>query len=166
VPPDLAAALAEAFVLGAHVLGGGVWIGAMVFSVFILQPRADRFFTARGAEGDFEDFIFTVVHGARWKVAAGIAAVAVSGLALAAWPGHAWISTPLWMAALAGKLIAFVVATGCFAYVSWVLWPRRAFANEDELPAIKALFFRVGAVMVVANVINMALGIGAHVIRG
>ena len=158
--PDL---LVEGALLGVHVLGGGVWIGAMVFSVFILQPRADKFFRR---EADFEDFIFSVVHGARWKVFSGIVAILLSGIGLAVWPGHAIVvESPLWMGLFAGKVAAFVLAAGLFMYVSWVLWPRRTFATAEELPHIKRHFFRVGAVMVIANALNMLLGITAHVLR-
>jgi uncharacterized membrane protein len=155
--------LGEACLLAIHVLGGGVWIGAMVFSVFILQPRADAYFK-RAA--DFEDFIFSVVHGARWKVFAGIVAILLSGVGLSVWPGHAIAAgNRLWMALYVGKLLAFAVAFGLFMYVSFVLWPKRTFATEDELPGIKRHFFRVGAVMVVANAVDMLLGIAAHVWR-
>jgi hypothetical protein len=154
---------AEASVLAVHVLGGGVWIGAMVFSVFILQPRAARFFER---EADFEDFIFTVVHGARWKVFAGVLAILLSGVALSVWPEHAIVADdPVWLAAYVVKLLAFVLAAGLFVYVSWILWPKRTFATAEELPAIKQHFFRVGAVMVIANALNMVLGIAAHVWR-
>jgi putative copper export protein len=154
---------AEASVLAIHVLGGGVWIGAMVFSVFILQPRAARFFER---EADFEDFIFTVVHGARWKVFAGVLAILLSGVALSVWPGHAILEEdPVWLTAYVVKLLAFVLAAGLFVYVSWILWPKRTFATAEELPAIKRHFFRVGAVMVIANALNMVLGIAAHVWR-
>lgn len=158
--PDL---LIEGTLLGVHVLGGGVWIGAMVFSVFILQPRADRFFER---QGDFEDFIFSVVHGARWKVFSGILAILLSGVGLAVWPGHAVIvDSPLWLGLFAAKVAMFALAAGLFVYVSWVLWPRRTFATQAELPGIKRHFFRVGAVMVVANAINMLLGLAAHLLR-
>src|SRR5690606_38979288 len=53
--PALLDQLVEAALLGVHVLGGGVWVGAMVFSIFILPPRAEQFFRR---EADFEDFIF------------------------------------------------------------------------------------------------------------
>jgi hypothetical protein len=158
--PDL---LVEGTLLGLHVLGGGVWIGAMVFSVFILQPRAERFFTRAG---EFEDFIFSVVHGARWKVFSGIVAIMLSGIGLAVWPGHAVVAgSAIWLGVFVAKIALFVVAAGLFMYVSWVLWPRRTFATEAELPGIKRHFFRVGAVMVVANAINMLLGLGAHLLR-
>jgi uncharacterized membrane protein len=155
--------LAEAALLGVHVLGGGVWVGAMVFSIFILQPRAEQFFRR---QADFEDFIFSVVHGARWKVFSGIVAILLSGIGLAVWPGHAIVGeSAAWLGLFVVKVAAFVLAAGLFVYVSWVLWPRRTFATAEELPGIKRHFFRVGAVMVVANALNMLLGIAAHVLR-
>lgn len=161
---DLPAALYEASLLAVHVLGGGVWVGAMVFSIFVLHPRAEQFF-ARAV--DFEDFIFTVVHGARWKVFTGVVAILLSGLALC-WHGDHGLLTgdPLWLALFVAKLGLYLLAAGSFVYVSWVLWPRRTFATAEELPGIKTHFFRVGVVMVVANALNMVLGIAAHVWRG
>ena len=79
-------ALAQAALLVVHVLGGGVWVGAMVFSIFVLHPRAEGFFER---DADFEGFIFHVVHGARWKVFSGVMAILLSGIALCFWPGHA-----------------------------------------------------------------------------
>ncbi|GEM_PF-789547 len=152
----------EALLLGVHVLGGGVWVGAMVFSIFVLHPRAELFFSS---DADFEDFIFTVVHGARWKVFSGVVAILLSGVGLSVWPGHGLDSDPVWIAAYVAKLALFSVAAGSFVYVSWVLWPKRTFATPEELPAIKAHFIRVGVVMVVANALNMGLGIAAHVWR-
>jgi hypothetical protein len=155
--------VAEATLLAIHVLGGGVWVGVMVFSIFVLHPGAERYFER---DTDFEDFIFTVVHGARWKVFSGIAAILISGVALSVWPGHAIVGEPVWLTIFTAKLVLFCVSAGSFAYVSWVLWPRRTFATANELPAIKLLFWRVGVVMIVANASNVGLGIAAHVWRG
>lgn len=155
--------LAEALLLGIHTLGGGVWVGAMVFSIFVLHPRAEQYFERNT---DFESFIFTVVHGARWKVFSGIVAILASGVGLSLWPGHAIkAGDPVWLGLYAIKLALFCVSAGLFTYVSWVLWPKRAFATINELPAIKAHFMRVGVVMVVANTLNIGFGIAAHVWR-
>ncbi|MCA9663919.1 MAG: hypothetical protein KC486_36675 [Myxococcales bacterium] len=155
-------ALAQAALLVVHVLGGGVWVGAMVFSIFVLHPRAEGFFER---DADFEGFIFHVVHGARWKVFSGVMAILLSGIALCFWPGHAARGEPLWVALFACKLALFAVSFGSFAYVSWVLWPRRTFATQAELPAIKARFWRLGVAMIAANAVNFALGFATHVLR-
>jgi hypothetical protein len=155
--------LGEIALITVHVLGGGVWIGAMAFSIFLLHPRAETFFSRAF---DFEHFIFHVVHGARWKVAAGVATIAGSGVVLSRWPGHAFVDAAGWQALLGAKLACFGLSAGGFAYVSWVLWPRRAFATAAELPALKLRFWRVGVVMIAANVASMTLGVAAHVLRG
>ena len=157
--------VAEASLLAVHVLGGGIWVGVMVFSIFVLHPRAEQYFARAGTDADFEDFIFTVVHGARWKVAAGILAILASGIGLSVWPGHDVVRSAGWLGFYVGKLGLFCVSAGSFGYVSWVLWPRRTFATGEELPGIKRRFWRVGVVMIVANATNVALGIGAHVWR-
>lgn len=152
----------EAALLGVHVLGGGVWVGAMVFSIFVLHPRAEQFFER---DAEFEDFMFTVVHGARWKVFSGVVAILLSGVGLALWPTHAIAHDGVWLTLFVAKLSLFCVAAGSFVYVSWILWPKRTFATAAELPAIKAHFIAVGVLMVVANALNMGLGIAAHVWR-
>jgi uncharacterized membrane protein len=153
--------LMQALILGVHVLGGGVWIGAMAFSVFVLHPRAERFF-AGGSQ--FEDLIFTVVHGARWKVVAGIVAIVASGIALtlrtAPGAGDAWTGI------VALKVGLLAVSLALFCHVSWSLWPRRVFASAEELPGVRRRFWWVGVVMIVCNTGNMSLGILAHVLRG
>jgi uncharacterized membrane protein len=109
--------LAWVLALGTHIVGGGVWIGAMVFSVFILHPRAERFFQR---SADFEDFIFNVVQGARYKVLAGIAAIVASGAALAVM--HAG-PPGLWRALLAVKVVLLLVSLALFFHVTFALWP-------------------------------------------
>lgn len=155
----MSAAIAWALVIATHVVGGGVWIGAMVFSVFILHPRAERFFQR---SADFEDFIFSVVHGARYKVLAGIAAIVGSGVALllagAAPPGP-------WRWLVAVKVALLLASLALFLYVSFALWPRRVFAREDELPAVRRRFWWIGVAMIACNAANAGLGVLARVLR-
>jgi hypothetical protein len=152
--------LTWALILGVHVLGGGVWIGAMAFSVFVLHPRAERFFSGSST---FEDFIFTVVHGARWKVVAGIVGIVASGIALT------WQLVPGavggWSGLVIAKALLLATSLALFIYVSWVLWPLRVFASAEELPAVRRRFWWVGVVMIACNAINMGLGILAHALR-
>ena len=153
--------LTWALIVGVHVLGGGVWIGAMAFSVFVLHPRAERFFSGSST---FEDFIFTVVHGARWKVVAGIVGIVASGVALAVAIGPNAVAG--WSGIVAAKVTLLAVSLALFVYVSWVLWPLRVFASADELPAVRRRFWWVGVVMIGCNALNMGLGILAHALRG
>ncbi len=151
--------LAAALAIGVHVLGGGVWIGAMFFSVFVLHPRAERYFQR---PADFEDLLFTVVQGARWKVLTGVAAIVASGLAL--YLPHRAAAGP-WSWLIAAKLALLLLVLALFVQVSWVLWPRRVFATEAELPAIRRRFRRIGTLMILCNAANVGLGVLARVLR-
>ena len=153
--------VSRALILGVHVLGGGVWIGAMAFSVFVLHPRAEKFFAGSST---FEDLLFTVVHGARWKVVAGIVGIVASGVALTLAGSGPGVG-PMWTAIVAAKVALLVCSLALFFYVSWVLWPRRVFASPAELPGLRRRFRVVGVVMIAANTINMGLGILAHSLR-
>jgi len=152
--------LTWALIVGVHVLGGGVWIGAMAFSVFVLHPRAERFFEGSRT---FEDLLFTVVHGARWKVVAGIVGILASGVLLTV--ARAGTAGAGWDAIVAAKVGLLAVSLALFCHVSWVLWPRRVFASAEELPAIRRRFRAVGMVMIACNAINMGLGILAGGLR-
>lgn len=151
--------LAAALAIGVHVLGGGVWIGAMFFSVFVLHPRAERYFQR---PADFEDLLFTVVQGARWKVLTGVAAIVTSGLAL--YLTHRAAAGP-WSWLIAAKVALLLLVLALFVQVSWVLWPRRVFATEAELPAIRRRFRRIGTLMILCNAANVGLGVLARVLR-
>lgn len=160
----MAEILTWALIVGVHVLGGGIWIGAMAFSVFVLHPRAERFFAGSST---FEDLLFTVVHGARWKVVAGIVGIIASGVALTVMRAPSMRSMgSAWDAIVVVKVALLGVSLALFCHVSWVLWPRRVFASAAELPAIRRRFRAVGVVMIACNAINMGLGILAGALRG
>lgn len=160
----MAEILTWALIVGVHVLGGGIWIGAMAFSVFVLHPRAERFFAGSST---FEDLLFTVVHGARWKVVAGIVGIIASGVALTVMRAASMRSMgSAWDAIVVVKVALLGVSLALFCHVSWVLWPRRVFASAAELPAIRRRFRAVGVVMIACNAINMGLGILAGALRG
>ena len=156
----MSSALAWVLPIAIHVVGGGVWIGAMVFSVFVLHPRAERYF--EGA-AELEDFIFSVVHGARYKVLAGIAAIAASGAALVVHTGPGASGPWRWL--VAAKVALLLASLALFLHVSFTLWPRRLFARGDELPAVRRQFWWVGAVMIACNTANMGLGVLARALR-
>lgn len=146
----------HALVAFVHVLGGGVWIGAVGFNVFVLHPRAEKFFAEPGR---FEDFVFTVVSGMRWWVVAGIAMLAGAGVELLRLRA---LSLDAVMLAKIGLLTTNVVL---FTVLSWRMWPARVVATKPELPALHRRFARVGATMVACNLGNAALGVWHHVAR-
>lgn len=139
-----------------HVLGGGIWIGAVGFNVFVLHPRAERFFAEPGR---FEEFVLTVVSGMRWWVVAGIVALAGAGVELVRIRGLALD------AMLIAKIVLLVGTTALFGVLSWWMWPARVLAARSELDTVRRRFSRIGAAMVVCNLVNAALGVWHHVLR-
>jgi len=146
----------HAMVTLVHAVGGGVWIGAVGFNVFVLHPRAERFFAEPGR---FEDFVFTVVSGMRWWVVAGIVALGGAGFELLRLRALAVDAVIL------AKLGLLLVTTGLFAVLSWRMWPARVLAAPAELAGLRRRFARVGAVMVACNLANVALGVWHHALR-
>lgn len=146
----------HALVSFVHTVGGGVWIGAVGFNVFVLHPRAERFFAE---PGQFEDFVFTVVSGMRWWVVAGILALGGAGFEL----------LRLRSLALDGVLLAklglLLATTALFAVLSWRMWPARVLATAAELTGLRRRFARVGIAMVTCNLLNVALGVWHHALR-
>ena len=141
----------------AHVLAAGAWLGAMLYSLVVLQPRALRFFARTE---DFEDFMATVSNGARWQVLGVAALSALSGLGLVVVTWQSPVS-PSWVALGALKSTLFLLALALFGYASWRLWPARVLATRDEIPRFQAAFRRVGwslvALVGLASVLGVAM---------
>lgn len=129
----------DALVVAGHLGLLGVWLGSMLYSLVIVQPRAARFF---GADDDaHEAFLVTVGAGNRRPVLAILTVLGVSwALILAATGADA--------ALLAAEGVALAAAAAVFAHVSWRLWPRRVFALPEERPAHRASLRRHASVMV------------------
>lgn len=149
-----------ALVAAVHGLGGGIWIGAVAFNLFVLTPRARAWFRK---EGEHEDFVFSIVHGLRWPVLAG--ALSVVGTGIWRWRGAIEQMPAPWATLMVAKLACAVTTLALFAWVTLRLWPRRAFATEEELPGIRRLFFRVGVGIVASNTLAAALGVLAGELR-
>lgn len=146
----------HALVTLVHTVGGGVWIGAVGFNVFVLHPRAERFFAEPGR---FEDFVFTVVSGMRWWVVAGIVALGGAGFELLRLRG---LGVDALILAKLGLLLATTIL---FGVLSWRMWPARVLAAPGELAGLRRRFARVGAAMVACNLANVALGVWHHALR-
>jgi hypothetical protein len=135
-----------------HTLIGAALFGAMVYSLGVVQPRAQAYFER---QEQFEEFVATVSRGARWKVVLAFAALWLTGCLLAL-PLRASLS---WKLLLAVKVAAFVAACGLFAYVSWRLWPARILASADEIPEIQRAFRFVGASLLLLVAACIAIGV-------
>jgi hypothetical protein len=152
--PLVGPALGPAVWAGIHGIGGGVWIGAVAFNLFVLTPRARAWFQQTG---EHEDFVFSVVHGLRWPVLAGALAVVLTGIWR--WRTHVATGSAPWQILMFAKLGCAAVSMGLFFWVTLRLWPRRVFATEQELPAVRRHFFAIGTGIVVANFTAAALGV-------
>lgn len=118
----------------AHAVLGAVWLGAMAYSLAVVQPRSRRLL----GEQRHEELAATLAAGARWRVLALIAALALTGLALIGLRGSGagWA----WTALVVVKTALTAAAAGVFAWVSWRLWPQRLFASAEQLPVVHRRF--------------------------
>lgn len=121
-------------VLVVHAVVGALWFGAMVYSLFVVQPRLPRMVSADRVE----DAQRELAAGNRWPVVGLIGVLWISGgvLALGSWGLFALV-----------KALLLGAASALFWWVSWRAWPRRVFALPDELPALQRQFRQVALLM-------------------
>ncbi|MGH3734320.1 MAG: hypothetical protein ACRDT6_01635 [Micromonosporaceae bacterium] len=138
-----------------HLGVGGLWLGAMGYSLTVAQPRITRLFdTSAGVEDAYRE----LASGQRWRVVGLLVLLAGSGvgLVLAAGP------RPLgWWLLVAAKTVLFCVAAGLFWWVSWRGWPRRVFALPDELPGLQRRFRQVAIGLAAVVAVAFVLGVAA-----
>jgi putative copper export protein len=141
-----------------HLVAAVAWLGAMGYSLFVVQPRIAR---AVPDPGRAEEIYRELGAGNRWPVVGLIATLAVTGAGLViVLGGHSYG----WWLTIAAKALLLAVASGLFWWVSWRGWPRRVFALPAELPAHQARFRRVAVAMVV--VVGLAFGLGVVAAHG
>src|SRR3954447_20911719 len=153
----------RAVLLLSHLAAAAAWLGGMVYSLAIVQPRARRFL---GGADRYEAFAVSLAAGARHGVLALIALLAASGAGLVAVEvSGADDPGALWTVLAAVKAVLLVAAAALFAHVSWRQWPARLFALPAELEALQARF-RASALALSALVAAaFALGAVAGAIR-
>jgi hypothetical protein len=135
-----------------HLGAAVAWLGAMGYSLFVVQPRIAR---AVPDPVRAEDIYRELGAGNRWPVVGLIAVLALTGAGLII--VHDGRSYGWWLA-MAGKVLLLAAASALFWWVSWRGWPRRVFALPAELPAEQARFRRVALVMVM--LVGAAFGLG------
>jgi putative copper export protein len=149
------------FILGqtlsaAHLLSAAAWFGALVYRAFFVDPKALRFFA--GGAG-YERFSLELAHGMRHVVLAALLTCGLSGFALV---GLRWSAADGWLALVAGKAGLWAVALALFAYISWVFWPRRVFAEAADWPAVRRQGLRLALVMIGIAGLGIVLGQAAR----
>jgi hypothetical protein len=147
-------------ILVVHALTGAVWLGAMVYSLRIVQPRAARFF----AQDDdaHEDFLATLAANNRWPVLGLAGLLAATGLgAYALQP-----SAPAALALHAAKGGLLLAALSVFAYVSWRVWPKRLFSLPEERTALRTTLRHAAYALTALVGAAFALGVAAAQLLG
>lgn len=149
------AVLLRAALVFVHVGAAAVWLGAMVYSLAVVQPRAQRFF--RDVEA-YEQFAVELAAGARRPVLGLCAVLALSGAGLIAVARASADRSPLWMALVLAKAVLLLVALALFSYVTWQLWPARLFAQAGEVASYQRRFRVVGALLASLVAAQFVLG--------
>ena len=142
-------------IAAAHVLAGGAWFGAMLYSLVVVHPRARSFFSS---SRQFEEFIAHLAAGARWKVLSGAAFIALTGIGLLLLPGAEDASNGK-KACVIAKTALFAIAVSLFCFASWRLWPARTLASVEEIPKFQQSFRRIAVTLLVLVAVSMVLGV-------
>src|SRR6266576_4655528 len=142
-------------IAAAHVLAGGAWFGAMLYSLMVLHPRARTFFSS---SRQFEEFIAHIAAGARWKVLGGAALIALTGIGLLLFPGSEDTSNGK-KACVIAKTALFAIAVSLFCFTSWRLWPARTLASVEEIPKFQQSFRGIAVTLLILVAVSMVLGV-------
>lgn len=105
-----------------------LWLGSMVYSLVVVQPKIARFFSDDERR---EEFLVALANGNRWPVVALAAGLVLTGGTVAI-AGDGAVSV--------GYAVAVgldLVAAAIFVDVSWRHWPARVFALPEELPGFR-----------------------------
>ena len=149
-----------------HVGVTAAWLGAMLYSIFVVQPSLAAFFTDAGER---EDFATVLAAGARWKVLGLAAALALSGAGLTAIElGEADNPSDAWVVLVVAKTALLAATTALFVYVSWRLWPTRLLAHmsgSPELAGIQARFRVIGVALTALIAAGLVAGVVADAVR-
>lgn len=114
-------------VIVAHLTIAAIWLGSMVYSLIVVQPRVERFFPDPGSR---EEFLVALANGNRRPVVALIAGLLATDLEIL-------LVRPDVRLGYGIALLLHLVAGALFVHVSWQHWPARVFALPEELPGFQ-----------------------------
>jgi hypothetical protein len=142
-----------------HMLSAAAWFGSLVYRTLFVDSKAISFF--RGGS-DFERFSLDLAHGMRRVVLAALLSCGLSGFVLI---GLRWNGSHGWLSLILGKAGLWTVAFAVFAYVSWVFWPRRVFADAGEWSRIRRQGLILSLMMIVIAGLGIVLGQLSQAVR-
>jgi putative copper export protein len=114
-------------VVVAHLTIAAVWLGSMVYSLTVVQPRVERFFPDPERR---EEFLVTLANGNRRPVVALVVALLLTDLEIL-------VARPEVRLGYGIALLLYLLAGALFVHVSWRHWPARVFALAEELPGFQ-----------------------------
>jgi hypothetical protein len=127
-----------------------LWLGSMVYSLVVVQPRVARFFRD---DEQREEFLVVLANGNRWPVVGLVVGLLLSGGGVA-FAGSGAVSV--------GYTVAVgldLVAAGIFVDVSWRHWPARIFALPEEIPGFRRRLTVRAATMTVLIGVSYAVAL-------
>ena len=141
--------MTDALLTTVHAGTAAVWLGAMLYSLLVVQPRAVAELE------DPEPLFVALAAGARWKVIAMCAVLAASGAGLIAIEDDA---SGAWAVLVGVKTALLIAALALFAHVSWRMWPARLFALPGDVPAHRRRFRAVA--LTLTGLVTAAFALG------
>ncbi len=136
-----------------HGTSAAAWFGAIFYRTLVVDGKSFRYFAA---VADYERFSMHLADGMRYTVTAGMLTCATSGFLLA---GLRWNpDNTAWLGFVAAKVVVQATAAALFAYVSYVHWPWRCFAEPKEFVAYRRQGQRLAMAMVALSGTGFLLG--------
>lgn len=142
-----------------HVWVWAIYCGGLVYIYARLFPDIRRWLAS---EDRFEGFSLVTADGLRWWIFGALIGAGLTGFGLVLLrAGHR--GGTLWWTLLAAKGVIWLAMLIVYAYVSYVMWPRRVFVSTADRPAMQRRFAAVAWGLVTLAVIQLVLGAVLHV---
>jgi hypothetical protein len=141
-----------------HVWVWALYFGSLTYIYARLFPDMRRWLAS---DERFETFSLVTGDGLRWWIFGALGASGLTGV------GLAFLRSPaearrIWWTLVGLKATLWLVTLLVYAYVSYIMWPRRVFVGADERPAEQRRFLLVAVLLAALQIGQLLLGIVAH----